>query len=309
LPDLPDLDLDLDLDLEPASPPSRSKPSDKPTAPSVDPAILRGLPLLGQLPSNMIETFVRRIRQITVAPGDRVITEGDPADTVYMVVRGDLVASRGSPPRPLARLGEGSFFGEMALLDETPRSASVTAVTDAELLVLPRDLVLEICQKYPSVLESLMRSLRTRLIATLTNTSPLFAAFPPKERTNIVARFRLREVEPGTVVIREGHRADALYVVLTGRADVTLRGRQVTALSTGDVAGEMSLLASTGAKATVTARTRLTTLVLPASEFQELIMEHPHVLDHLSALAESRQGLLKSSSDLSEIDARNIRRV
>jgi CRP-like cAMP-binding protein len=253
--------------------------------------------------------LVRRLEHVEVAPGDRVISEGDIPDRVYIVVRGDLVATRGTPPRPLARIGEGSFFGEMALLDDTPRSATVTAVTDAELFALPRALVMDLGAKFPTVLASMMTSLRARLIATLTATSPLFALIPLRERPAIVERFKVREIEPGTTFIREGQRADGLYVILTGRADVTARGMPIATLTTGDLAGEMSLLSHGVAEASVKARTRVTALTLSSAGLQEMIMIHPQVLEHLSTLSEARRGELASRDAEEPLEGRKVRTV
>ncbi len=304
-PERPSLELDASDDLF-------GRPRSKPAAPvqappRVDAERLHSIPLLGELPHDALDTLVRRVEFVEFAPGDRVISEGDIPDKVYIVVRGDLVATRGTPPRPLARIGEGSFFGEMALLDDTPRSATVTAVTDAELLALPRALVLDLGARHPSVMAALMQSLRARLIATLTATSPLFALIPARQRPAIVERFKLREIEPGTTIIREGQRADGLYVVLTGRADVVARGMPIATLTTGDVAGEMSLLSHGLAEATVKARTRVTALTLSSDGLQEIIMVHPQVLEHLSTLSEARRGELASRQSDETVDARKVR--
>jgi len=279
------------------------------TRPPIDPARVRGLPLIGPLPAEALETFLARTELRTASPGDRVITEGTPADSVYLVVRGDLVATRGTPPRALARLGENSFFGEMALLDDTPRSASVTAVTDVELLVLPRELIVEICDAYPGVLTALLHSLRARLVATLTSTSPLFAPIAKDERAKIVARFRFRDIEPGTTFIRQGQRADGLSVLLTGRADVLVDGIPVASLTTGDIVGEMSCLAAGPALASVRARSRVSTLSIPVAELQELTMVHPQVLEHLATLSAARQDELQELRAARDAGGRSVRRV
>jgi CRP-like cAMP-binding protein len=281
--------------------------SDPPGTPfALDPVRLHGLPLLGPLPSEVLSDFLQRIEYVKVAPGDRVVTQGDVADCVYLVVAGDLIVTRGAPARPIARLGEGAFFGEMALLDDAPRSASVVAVTDAELLRLPRDLVLEICDRYPHVLATLMQALRARLTTTLTNTLPIFAGIPVAERAALVERFRLRGIAAGTTVIREGQRADGLYVLLTGKADVIVRGAVIATLTTGDVAGEMSLLSHGTARATVKTRTSVTALVLPADDFQEIIMVHPQVLEQLVALSESREAALGGEPGGQEADVLDL---
>ena len=86
---------------------------------------------------------------LTAAPGDRVVVEGGVADVVYLVVSGDLVATRGTPPRPLARLSEGAFFGEMALRTDAPRLASVSAARDSLLFEIHRPQLAEIARQHP----------------------------------------------------------------------------------------------------------------------------------------------------------------
>lgn len=284
-------------------------PTSVPAKRTIDPVRVQGLPLLGPLPPEALADFLQRVDYITVAPGDRVITEGDRADRVFLVVSGDLIVTKGTPPRPIARLSEGAFFGEMALLDDAPRSASVVAVTDAELLVLPRELVLEICEQYPPVLSMLMQSLRARLTATLINTLPVFSGVPPAERPGLIERFRLRGIAPGVAILREGESSSGLYILLTGKADVIARGKIIATLTTGDVAGEMSLLSGGTARATVRTRTSVTALVLPPRDFQEIAMMYPQVLDQLTALSESRRVALEDNQVGKELVIPTVRRI
>ena len=61
--------------------------------------------------------------------------EGDPGDALYVIVEGEVAVQAEGPPRvEMARLGAGSFIGEVALMTDQPRSATVTAVAGAELL-------------------------------------------------------------------------------------------------------------------------------------------------------------------------------
>ena len=254
---------------------------------------MRGLPLIGALPDEELRGFLERIEHLEVPGGAMVVREGDAADKVYLVVSGELIASSGRPPRPLARMGENAFFGEMALLRDAPRTANVVALTPCELLALPSDLVLEICDRHPSVLTTLMQSLRARLIATLTSTSPIFSGLPPEYRNQIVALFGVREIEPGVAFLREGERTDGLYLLLAGEAAVTAEGRPVSTLHACDVVGEMSLLSHEPARATVTATTRIIALMLPVARFQELIVTYPPILEQLASLSDVRRRMLE----------------
>ncbi|NCY02016.1 MAG: cyclic nucleotide-binding domain-containing protein, partial [Planctomycetia bacterium] len=72
--------------------------------------------------------------------------EGDVGDEMYFLTKGQVEALRGDPPRRLTVLREGSFFGELAILSDAPRAATIRALTDVEVYSLRRDAVLQIAR-------------------------------------------------------------------------------------------------------------------------------------------------------------------
>jgi CRP-like cAMP-binding protein len=81
------------------------------------------------------------LRETGLRKGQVLFREGDRGDAMYLVRRGTLIISKavtGKVDQVLARFGPGEFFGEMALFDRAPRSATVQADTDATLLALDR---------------------------------------------------------------------------------------------------------------------------------------------------------------------------
>jgi CRP-like cAMP-binding protein len=192
----------------------------------------------------------------------------------------------------LARLGEGDFFGEMALLAGTRRSATVTAEGNGEVLEFRADVLLRIARRHPQVARSLRRFYRQRLLANAMAVSPIFRPFERGERKLLMDRFRAREVAEGDVVVREGTPSDGLYVVLEGAVDVVKRKAGEDAvvghLREGDLFGEMSCLRKAPASATVVVRRRGTLLRLPRRDFDELVVTHPQILELVATLAEER---------------------
>jgi CRP-like cAMP-binding protein len=95
------------------------------------------------------------------AAGEQVFAEGEPGDALYLVVEGAVKVHRGQ--RQLAHLGVRDVFGEMAVLDSEPRSASVTAVKDAVLLKIARDDFRDILQERPEIGMGIVKVLSRRL--------------------------------------------------------------------------------------------------------------------------------------------------
>ena len=84
----------------------------------------------------------RHVRTLRYRAGETVVRQGDSADRFYIITHGDVTVShRDEAGREalLATLGPGQFFGEMGLLADTPRTASVHAATDLEVLALDRE--------------------------------------------------------------------------------------------------------------------------------------------------------------------------
>ncbi|HEX9044848.1 MAG TPA: cyclic nucleotide-binding domain-containing protein [Candidatus Limnocylindrales bacterium] len=100
-------------------------------------ALLRRLRLFAPVPAPAVESAARRLVPVSVSAGEPIIREGDIGDRFYVVVSGEVAVSREG--REIRRLGPGDAFGEIALLRSVPRTASVTAVDDADLRALERD--------------------------------------------------------------------------------------------------------------------------------------------------------------------------
>jgi MFS family permease len=101
-----------------------------------DVALLRGTPIFEPLGPANIERVARNLVRVEADPGMVVIREGDPGDRFYVIERGEVEVSRHG--EPLAKLGPGDFFGEIALLRNVPRTATVTTSGFASLRSLDR---------------------------------------------------------------------------------------------------------------------------------------------------------------------------
>lgn len=106
------------------------------TVPLREIAILRGIEMFGLLPEPTLERLAGTITPVSVPAGALIIREGDPGDLFYVVDEGEVrVTIAGSE---VTRYGPGEYFGEIALLRDVPRQATVAAVTDSKLHALDR---------------------------------------------------------------------------------------------------------------------------------------------------------------------------
>ncbi|HXH95606.1 MAG TPA: cyclic nucleotide-binding domain-containing protein, partial [Gaiellaceae bacterium] len=99
--------------------------------------LLRGVGLLGFLPEPTLDALARALVRVEVAAGETFIREGDPGDLFYVIESGTVEVTKEG--RHVADLGPGDYVGEIALLHDVPRTASVRATADAVLQSLDRE--------------------------------------------------------------------------------------------------------------------------------------------------------------------------
>ncbi len=107
--------------------------------------------MFAELPPEGLASLLHGLEEVTVAAGDVVIEQGAPAGPAYVVEEGKLRARRDG--RDLAFYRRGDVFGERSLFTDTPRAASVEAVSDARLLRLPAATFRELLTAYPDFAE------------------------------------------------------------------------------------------------------------------------------------------------------------
>ena len=122
---------------------------------------LKSVDLFRALPGEELAQIAEIAEEQPFAAGEQVFAEGEPGDALYLVVEGSVKVHQGQ--RQLAQLGVRDVFGEMAVLDSEPRSASVTALKDAVLLKIARDDFRDILQERPEIGMGVIKVLSRRL--------------------------------------------------------------------------------------------------------------------------------------------------
>jgi serine/threonine protein phosphatase PrpC len=123
--------------------------------------VMENLFLFKDLPFNA-RLRVARICEIqSIQHGEVLAREGDLSSSMYIIVQGRVHVTKGETM--IATLGSGQHFGEMSLLDASPRSATVTSHTEGSVMIIRRDALLELCQREPGLGNQVLLSLATSL--------------------------------------------------------------------------------------------------------------------------------------------------
>ncbi|MBE3575834.1 MAG: Crp/Fnr family transcriptional regulator [Firmicutes bacterium] len=127
---------------------------------------LKQVPLFAQMDDDDLERLAQIVRVAEYRRGEQVFLAGDPGDAFYMVISGSVriyILSEDGREKTLTLLGPGEFFGEMALVDDAPRSASAQALEFARLMVLSRGAFTHMITTHPDMAIKVIRVLSQRL--------------------------------------------------------------------------------------------------------------------------------------------------
>jgi CRP-like cAMP-binding protein len=118
--------------------------------------LLQALPLFSNVSARQRRQVAKLAQFAWFAPGDDLVTAGEPGDAFYLILSGK--AKLGS-----RTLSVGDFFGEMALLDGEPRSATITATTELQAMILERRAFVKLVGQEPRLALTVMAELAARV--------------------------------------------------------------------------------------------------------------------------------------------------
>ncbi|MBX5489561.1 MAG: cyclic nucleotide-binding domain-containing protein [Chloroflexi bacterium] len=248
-------------------------------------ALVGALRFLGRLTFAEREALVSALTLERYRAGDYVVRQGTRGRKFYLVRDGQAeVVQAGGPdgPHELARLRRGDTFGELALLYDQPRSASVRALTRLEVLALDGPTFATLIA--PRLREHGFTRERLEARSELGRMS-LFRYCTSSELDPILDRLRAEEYASGAAIVRQGESGDRFYLLRRGRVGVyvaTAAGEQpLGALGPGEYFGEMALLHERPRSATVRALVPTAVWSLSKADFQALIDQF-HLREALS---------------------------
>jgi CRP/FNR family transcriptional regulator, cyclic AMP receptor protein len=122
---------------------------------------LKSVDLFAKIPGEDLAQIAGIAQEVSFEQGELIIQEGEMGDSLFLIIEGQVQVHRLG--REISRLGERDAFGEMALLDHEPRSASVTAQSDVTCLKVEREDFFELMSEKIEIAHGIIRVLTHRL--------------------------------------------------------------------------------------------------------------------------------------------------
>jgi CRP-like cAMP-binding protein len=254
-------------------------------------------PLFSQLGEEEFTEVVGKFQVGTIPRRTQVIKEGTKGDSLFIVSHGDIRVYRTHPRTEkkitLAHLKDGAFFGEMAILMDSVRTASCETAVESILLRINRDDLEELMERYPNIRTVMHDFFKKRALDQVLETLSLFESLEATEKSVLADKFEMVMAEPGTTLIREGEEGEYFWVIYSGEAEVTTQHEdkgpvKLTDLGPFEYCGEISLVQGKLNTADVITSTKSVLFRLPRITFKELLAIHSPMLEELQDIIEKR---------------------
>lgn len=240
--------------------------------------------IFNSLEDNELKTVLDAFEEKTFEPGDYVIKQGEEGDVVYLVDTGELdcekVFKKGDAPTYLKTYKPGESFGELALLYNAPRAATIKAKTSALCWALDR-------QCFNNIVKDAAIKKREKYEATLKQVD-LLSTIDPYELTQICDALKPEKVKQGDQIIKQNEEGDKFYILEEGSAyasKIVEEGKEeekVMDYEKGDYFGELALLKNEPRAASVYAYSDCKLLALDRMAFKRLLGPLENILQRNS---------------------------
>jgi CRP-like cAMP-binding protein len=130
--------------------------------------ILRNIPMFANIEPSKLKLLAFTSERMTFKAGDTLFKQGEAGDSAYVIIGGeaDVIVDTPKGPLTVAKLKRNDIVGEIAILCDVPRTATVQAASRLEAMVIAKDLFFRLIMEFPQMAVEIMRELARRLDAT-----------------------------------------------------------------------------------------------------------------------------------------------
>ncbi|XP_069062312.1 cAMP-dependent protein kinase type II-alpha regulatory subunit [Pleurodeles waltl] len=242
-----------------------------------------------------------------VIPQEHVIDQGDDGDNFYVIERGQydiFVSKDGGEARCVGRYDNRGSFGELALMYNTPRAATIVATSEGALWGLDRNTFRRLILKN--------NAQRRKKYELFVESVPILKSLEPSERMKIVDVIGERSYQDGERIITQGDKADCFFIVESGEVKIMIKSKtktgqennqevEVARCSSGQYFGELALVTNKPRAASAYAVGNVKCLVMDVQAFERLLGPCMDIMKrNISHYEEQLVSLFGSSLDIKD---------
>jgi len=259
------------------------------------------LPLFSELHEREQELLLQHFRVTGYAKNSLIFREGEQGDSLLIIGQGEVSVTKleaKGKEVPISTLRAGDVLGEFGLLIDQKRHATIKAMTECEILEIPKKELDEITRNHPRIEEVLSKMVKTRVFDTVLALSPLFSPLTSTEREELIGRFHLVKVPGDTLLFRGGDPPSSLYIIKNGEVEIFTqdrKGRRVRleTLKSGDFFGEIGLFLDKPRMAFAQTTRPSELLELTREETGRCFLRYPALQQALKKITSERLGMIK----------------
>jgi len=219
---------------------------------------------------------IQQMHKVECRKGDTIIKEGDTTQEFFLVEKGSFDIHVKN--EWIAEVTKGQSFGELSMLYDAPRTATVIAKEDSTIYAVSR-------HAFRSVLRNQQMN-KVSMIKAVLKKVEIFSSLDERKVNDLEMAFERCDFEEGETIIKQGEEGDKFYLIISGRCGWT---KKLTsgAVEKGDLLlhdffGERALITKEKRAATIIAKSKVKTLVLLKEDFNAIIGEEPIFVKHLT---------------------------
>jgi CRP-like cAMP-binding protein len=263
--------------------------------------LLKRVPLFANLSDEELDRISENLASERVPAGHIIIRQGEPGDRFYIIDKGNVVVWQKGPDeideRMVQRLGPGQYFGEIALVTDAPRNATVKATTPVYLLSLGKADFDRLIRQQITLAEQVSSDIRYNW---LLRAMPIFDELESYEIELLAALLQPETYNKGDIIFREGDSGDRFYIIESGEVVITreIEGKtvEISRRRAGEYLGEIALLQDMPRTATIAAAEKVTLLSLEREFFLKLVSNFMNLRQTVSRTSTRRLSFTHSIS-------------
>jgi CRP-like cAMP-binding protein len=253
---------------------------------------LQEIPLFSTLGENDLHKLCEYLHCIKVRAGRNIIIQGEKGDAFYTIVSGNVQVIRenaDSSERIIDTLGTGDSFGEIALIEHVPRTATIRTINAVTVLKLDKKYFEQFILEGGSGKDTITDLIR---ISKMLMGTGIFSYLNPRQISSLVHTLKKQTFNKGESVFQQGDTGDRFYIVKEGEVQVQhTKDSKVTmekTIGSGGFFGEIALIKNVPRTASVVSKSATMLLYLTKQDFYHVIKDNLLAGIQFDALAENR---------------------